>query len=119
MHSAVVWTTKASAMGVTRMSAPLPALRPSAWCAASAAPSTVGRRSAVRVMTPTSGASEAHTAHRANRSAGCTSPCSTSDWASANAIWVSSVNSPGRHPNPPPPSISPHPPSTGWGNVAR
>ena len=35
------------------------------------------------------------------------------------AIWVSSVNSPGSQPKPPPPVISPMPPSTGSGNVAR
>ena len=102
------------------MRAPLAALLPAlARSAAVAEPFHDSWRSAERVRLPTSLAVAAHARNRRHTSSASNPPQASNDSERAIAIWVSSVNSPGAHPNGPPPSISPTPPSTGSGNSRR
>ena len=71
---------------------------------------------------PTSLAAAAQIRNRSNRSSPSTPPHARTDSACTMAICVSSVNSPGAQPNPPPPIISPtcrRPPAPGTPGVAR
>ena len=109
----------ANAIGVTRISAPLAALRLSATCPSCAAPGQSCRDNTRPVRIPQSFALRRQATNRAHTSSASNPPLARTDCASASAICVSSVNSPTRQLNVPPPHISPVPPRTGSGKRAR